>query len=98
MSPDASKVMYPELDEKQPRRAKSPMVAGSRRGTMLSMGEGDDVTGEVAPGGSEVGGGATEDVRVVLLLFPVGYGIAGTGMVEVRAVLAGVVSAGLAAE
>lgn len=38
------KVLYPVLEEKQPRRAKLPMVAGSWMGTMLSVGEGCDET------------------------------------------------------
>lgn len=42
------------VDPKQPSRAKLPMVAGSRSGTRLSAGEGDDdtgVVGDTPPGG-----------------------------------------------
>lgn len=64
-------------------------------GTMLSVGEGDDVADvvvETAPeeelAGNAVGEPVVEDVlTVVLLLFPVGYGAVVTGMEEVDVVL-----------
>lgn len=47
LSPDRLNVLKLVVDAKQPNRAKVPIVAGSRLGTRLSTGEGEDDTGEV---------------------------------------------------
>lgn len=101
MAPDSLNVMYSVLEEKQPRRANLPMIAGSWRGTMISTGEGDGdkVMTETELGdavaGVEVGGSE------MLLLITVGYRIVGTRMLELGSavvVLASMAAGAAAAE